>query len=189
MKEFLLGNKQGYLDAVKFIQEKHANQYRRFTLTPYWVHPIRVASIVLKYKSSKNIDSLIYAALFHDLIEDTDTDPTYIKEKYGILTSSLVMEVTSNKEQICKDGKTEYLKEKMFGMSSYALVLKLADRLDNISDLFFADKKFVQKYTAETLSILDFLSKNKKDLTITHKILMNDIHHMITFIESSPAYV
>jgi (p)ppGpp synthase/HD superfamily hydrolase len=42
-------------------------------------------------------------------------------------------------------------------MSSYALVIKLSDRRDNVKDLNTLDKKFKEKYTKETTEILDHL--------------------------------
>ena len=78
------------------------------------------------------------------------------------------------KEQRNKD---KYLAEKMSNeskMSSWGLTIKLADRLDNVSDLKNATKEFRNRYTKETHYILEELKKNRK-LSNTHKKLIKQI--------------
>lgn len=172
-KTFSLSKKE-YLEVIDYIKEKHKNQYRRFTLTPYWVHPIRVASLVLKYKESFKIDELVIASLCHDLVEDTPTTLEEVKTRYGELVSSLVEELTSDKKLQEEKGKSVYLSEKMITMSSWGLVIKLCDRLDNIMDFSFANVEFIEKYTKETMYIIQEL-KSKRELSNTHYRIINDI--------------
>ena len=47
-------------------------------------------------------------------------------------------------------------------MSDDALVVKLADRLQNISDAFTASEKFRNNYFHETMKIMDELEKNRR---------------------------
>ena len=56
----------------------------------------------------------------------------------------------------------------MVGMSSYALILKLADRLHNISD------NPTVKMIDDTLEIMKYLLTARK-LTKTHAMMVNDI--------------
>jgi (p)ppGpp synthase/HD superfamily hydrolase len=55
-------------------------------------------------------------------------------------------------------------------MSDDALIIKLCDRLQNISDAFTAAERFRNKYYLETVSIVSELQKNRP---------MNRIHMMI----------
>lgn len=164
-----------FKEALKFIKEKHFGQVRKFDKKPYIIHPIRVANIVKKFKpASKNIDDLLIASLLHDTREDTNTTTTEIREKFGNLVSSLVSELTSDKDKIEKLGKEQYLSEKMTEeLTDYGLVLKLADRLQNTGDFEIADPKFVQKYAKETRGILNKLKDRK--LTSTQKKLVEAI--------------
>jgi (p)ppGpp synthase/HD superfamily hydrolase len=59
-------------------------------------------------------------------------------------------------------------------MSSWGLVIKLADRLDNVSDLKDASEKFREKYSKETKYILNQLEKNR-ELTKTQNKIMREI--------------
>jgi (p)ppGpp synthase/HD superfamily hydrolase len=148
--------------AKDFATEKHKGQKRKFEGVPYVEHPKRVAEIVRKYKDSHKIDELISSALLHDTIEDTNTTEEDLEKLFGGLVASLVKELTSDGEEIKKKGKETYLSDKMIGMSDWALVIKLADRLDNVSDLEVADKYFRDRYIRETVFILNKLESGRK---------------------------
>lgn len=164
-----------FREALKFIREKHAGQVRKFDHKPYIVHPIRVSKFIKKFKgNSKHIDELMIAALLHDTLEDTNTTVLEIKKKFGNLVASLVKELTSDADKIEKLGKSLYLSKKMTEeLTDYALVLKLADRLDNTNDFKIADPKFVAKYAAETGKIIESLEK--RELTSTQKNILEQI--------------
>lgn len=160
-------------EAFQFAKEKHKGQKRKFDKKDYVVHPSRVANIVRDFKKeSKNLLSLRVAAYLHDTLEDTETSATEIRQKFGNLVMSLVKELTSDVDKIEKVGKTEYLADKLTNdLTDYGLVLKLADRLDNVSDLHKASESFVQKYKKETEFIINKLEKERK-LTETQKKLI-----------------
>jgi len=160
--------------AKELATKKHEGQNRTFTKEPYVEHPKRVAEIVREFKSSHKIAKLLSASYLHDTIEDTDTTEEELKKLFGGLVSSLVKELSSDDAEIKRLGKGEYLSQKMIGMSSWALVIKLADRLDNVSDLDKTSDKFRARYTKETLLILDSLEKNRK-LSGTQKKLVDKI--------------
>lgn len=158
--------------ALDYATQAHAGQTRSGG-EPYIGHPVRVANTIQQYKKSHNIDALIAAAYLHDTIEDTDTTHEALHDLFGGLVASLVLELTSDLEQIKKIGKKEYLAKKMaHDMSSYGLVIKLADRLDNVQDIATAkDANWRARYKAETLHIMDYIEKNRV-LSGTHKKLV-----------------
>ena len=160
-------------DALQYATQAHAGQTRSGG-EPYIGHPVRVAQTIQQYKQSHNIDALISAAYLHDTIEDTDTTHEALHDLFGGLVASLVLELTSDLEQIKKVGKKEYLAKKMaHDMSSYGLVIKLADRLDNVKDIATAKTpEWRAKYKAETEHIMDYLEKNRT-LSGTHKKLIS----------------
>lgn len=163
--------------ALGFASKKHEGQ-TRIDGSPYIFHPIRVAMIVEKFKLSHEMDSLIAAAFLHDVVEDTQTSLEEITKEFGVLVSSLVEELTSNKAIIRARGKANYLLDKMVKMSNWGLVLKLADRADNVKDLIHASKEFEEKYKKETIFILDKLEVNRA-LTNTQKVLVDKIRELI----------
>lgn len=165
--------------ARDYATEKHSSQSRRDG-TPYITHPERVAGHVRRVKGdSKNISDIESAAWLHDTLEDTDTSFEDIEELYGADVASIVRELTSDKEEIAKVGKTAYLQQKLRNMSSYALIVKLADRLDNVSDLMTADNpEWARKYAIQTQDILEYLIDNR-DLTAPQLRLIDEINDMV----------
>jgi (p)ppGpp synthase/HD superfamily hydrolase len=103
--------------ALNYARRAHAGQTRS-DKTAYIAHPERVAKSVMQFKKSHNIDALMSAAYLHDTIEDTNTTKDDLEKMFGALVASLVQELTSDKEEIAKVGKTEYLSQKMKKMTS-----------------------------------------------------------------------
>lgn len=160
--------------AMEYASSRHKTQKRRFTHELYVEHCKRVAEIVRSYKKSHEIDKLVSSALLHDTIEDTNTTEEDLEKMFGGLVSSLVVELTSDKAKIRKEGKQEYLSDKMIHMSSWALVIKLADRLDNVNDLDKTSEEFRNRYSKETVYILNMLEAHRK-LTKTQVELVGAI--------------
>jgi len=96
------------------------------------------------------------------------------------------MELTSDSKEIrykFNGDKAKYLINKMMNMSDDALVVKLADRLQNISDAFTANDRFREKYYYETKLIMDSVSL-RGGLNNTHKKIILDIVSKLGNIKS-----
>lgn len=154
--------------AFEFAYRMHERQ-RRSTGEPYINHPIRVANYVREFKrDSTNYENLVVAALLHDTIEDTTLIYYDIVEFFGPTVASIVLELTTDKDLKNAVGKTRYLEIKVKNMSSWALTIKLCDRLDNCSDLDMCSEEFRVRYTIETVSVLEYLLANRS-VNDTHK--------------------
>ena len=152
--------------AWKFAREAHKGQVRKFINKPYFgAHVVKVNGIVKQYTTDEDI---LCAALLHDTIEDCFEDPKVgyqiLNSEFGKRVADIVMELTSSKEDIESkyDSKGDYLISKMSSMSDDALIVKLADRLQNISDAFTASERFRNNYFQETIKILCQLEKNRR---------------------------
>jgi len=165
-------------DAFDFMKTKHGIQARK-TGGYYFEHPRRVASYVVMYKDSYQIEDLMIIALLHDTLEDTNATYAQIANKFSVMIADTVQELTSNKEEARREGKDIYLADKMINMTSYALVIKLCDRLDNVSDLDEMTPSFKDKYTQETNYILDRIDTEREVITITHHRLINAIREAL----------
>jgi len=167
--------------ADKYAQKAHSGATRKDG-SPYVSHPQAVAKIVQQYKpNSKHINDLIAASFLHDTIEDTDTTAKDLKKMFNGLIASLVQQLSSDKDEIKKVGKGPYLAKKMINMTSWALVIKLADRLHNVTDVAqyrnsknSSDAKWAKRYRTETNYVLNEL-ESKRKLTGTQKKLVNAI--------------
>lgn len=170
--------------AIHFAIDAHDGQFRKFSGVEYVNHPIEVAKIVRENKTSKNIESILIAALCHDTVEDCKHKGItleVIENNFGTLVSSMVNELTSDENEIKKLGKPQYLLNKMLNMTSYSLVIKLADRLHNCSDLGQSEK-FTNKYVPETRFILNGLM-SRTQLSNTHRNLISKIEDKISVYE------
>lgn len=155
--------------AIKFAERKHKGQFRKMSGEPYIVHPLKVSYLLMKYKpQSKSIDNLLVASILHDTLEDTNTTFEEISKKFNPMIASIVYELTTIQEDKEKLGKAEYLKKRFIGYSSYALTIKLLDRLANIMD------NPTQKTITDTINILNFVKENRK-LSKTQISILDDI--------------
>jgi len=167
MKFLTVINENDIKKAIQFGAQKHKGQVRKFDGKPYFGHPTRVAETIKKITKDKDV---IIAAYLHDTVEDTETTVEELVKTFNKRVAALVKELTTVMGPA--DNKAEYLLKKMNSMSKEALLIKLADRLDNVSDFPTAPEKFVKKYSKETHYILDNLKTN---LDGKHKKLINMI--------------
>lgn len=148
-------------------KDLHKNQIRKFVGAPYFdAHVQKVNGIVKQYTTDED---LLVASLLHDTLEDCFDDPDVgyiqLEEQFGKKVADIVKELTSSKEEIEWEyggSKTDYLIDKMVGMSDGALIVKLADRLQNIADAFTASEKFRNSYFIETKKIVEQLESLRK---------------------------
>ena len=154
--------------ALEFATEMHNGQYRKDG-SPYIYHPLRVANYVAEFKKSKRLFTLMECAYLHDTLEDTKATYYDLLKYFGPQVAGIVLELTTDEDMRKEIGKERYLSIKMKNMTSWALVIKLCDRLDNVSDLCNGSEEFRERYVAETLGILNYLVDNR---TLSHSQLM-----------------
>ena len=167
-------------EVIAFATERHAGQ-KRADGSDYVNHPIRVSNIVAEYKPSKNELVLQAGAILHDVLEDTYTSYRELRDKFGEIIASLVMEVTSSGFMPKLVGKRVYLANKMQYMSSYALVIKLADRLDNLTDMSAVALEKIKRTFFDTIYMINYL-ETKRKLTEPHKNLIAAIRNQLAII-------
>lgn len=163
--------------AIIFATARHKGQVRKGDGRPYILHPMTVLLRLSEVKNSKNIFLLFVACLLHDVVEDCGVKLTEIARRFGHHVAALVEELTTDEVECKRLGKKEYLAQKMMRMSSYALVIKLCDRLDNVSDLKSMSEESRKKKIIETDFILNAL--NGRKLTGTHVKLINAIREKL----------
>jgi|TARA_B100001093_G_scaffold418175_1_gene409329 GTP diphosphokinase / guanosine-3',5'-bis(diphosphate) 3'-diphosphatase len=168
------------LNALRTATKAHKGQFRK-SGGEYIAHPKEVAKIVAKFKpKSSNLSALVQAAYLHDTVEDTDLTHSDLVKQFGGLVANLVDQLTTKKDDLeAAGGKGEYIKDKMVNMTSWALVIKLADRLANVSDIRQQKPAWQKKYAGDTKLALDAVKKDRKDLSPTHKKIIKNIENII----------
>jgi GTP pyrophosphokinase len=133
-------------------------------------HQLSTMAILLDYKIIDPV--LLKAAVIHDLFEDAPTLPGVSEHEIARIDSdgpavvALVMEVTIQTVDGAKEPKTDYLLRIMTNGSHRAQVLKLADRISNLTALGFVhDAPFVERYLEETRAcILPYAEAVNRDM-------------------------
>jgi len=129
-------------EAIRLAVEWHKGQNRKFSNQgkhiPYVAHPFSVMKIVWAWGAGK--EDVMSASICHDLIEDTEVTYEFLKVVVGEDAADIVKELTF-------DGvnKEEYMKS-FYTSSIDALIIKVADRLDNVKDFMLTLPHYAQKY-------------------------------------------
>lgn len=147
----------------KIIESEHA--------LPYATHPIDVAN-KLRYVGGVTDEDILCAAFLHDLLEESDVKLGHIRESLGPRVAELVQELT-RKEPLPKlrEGMTEsewialrsdMLLEGISKMSPEAQVIKLADRLGNLSTaIHLRTGERLKRYVTQSRRVLDTIPRER----------------------------
>lgn len=120
--------------ALRYSAEKHNDQRRKDSRSsPYINHPIQVADTLWQVGGVRDA-AVLAAAILHDTIEDTDATPAEIEREFGRDVLGLVMEVTDDRS-LPQPVRKQLQIEHAAGLSTRAKLIKLADKLCNISDI------------------------------------------------------
>lgn len=128
--------------AKLFATRKHVGQTDDDGL-PYIQHPQRVVAILEHVTQPADTDVLV-AGWLHDTLEDTTTTYMELATEFGYNIAVLVLEVTHRGQ---KDSKGYYFPNLR---SREAIMIKFADRLDNISRMGNWEPKRREQYLAKS---------------------------------------
>ncbi len=139
--------------AYAFAAEAHKDQ-KRASGQPYIIHPLAAAMTLAEMRLP---DTLIIAALLHDVPEDTDRTLEDIEQEFGAEVSHLVAGIT-------KLGKIKYrgveryienLRKMFLAMAEdvRVVIIKFADRLHNLETLDSIPPKKQYRIALESLEI------------------------------------
>lgn len=122
------------LSAAHFAACKHQAQRRKgIEAAPYINHPLEVAMLLSTVGRVDDPDVLC-AALLHDVLEDTDTQPAELARMFGARVLAIVQAVTDDKS-LPKTERVRRQIEHAPHMSLAARQVKLADKISNITSL------------------------------------------------------
>jgi guanosine-3',5'-bis(diphosphate) 3'-pyrophosphohydrolase len=120
--------------ALRFAAHRHRGQNRKdIDQSPYINHPIEVAAILATEGGVTDLSTLI-AAVLHDTVEDTETSPGELEERFGPQVRALVMELTDDKT-LPKAERKRLQVEHARGSSLQAKLIKFADKIANVRDV------------------------------------------------------
>ena len=159
-----------------FACEKHGDQVRR-SGEPYIMHPLRVALFAASWGLETDA---IGAALLHDTVEDCkDVTIETIEKEFNKGIADYVRCLTAIDSFMPKEEKEQYTKEELDelddeylvkNMSRTALLIKIADRLDNLEtiDCFELEKRIAK--VQHTRKVLIPFAKRSKAFCLAEKL-------------------
>ena len=83
------------LGALAFAAQKHCGQTRKKDAGPFINHPIAVAEILARVGLVSDL-LIIEGAFLHDVLEDTETPPQELADRFGAEVLALVQELTDD---------------------------------------------------------------------------------------------
>ena len=134
--------------AIYWAKKYHGDQKRK-SGEAYYSHPLEVAYMISEYKLKTDV---IVASILHDIIEDTPVTAGMILDNFGWRITEMVDRLTRDRPDGTKLSVEEILSNAYEFKDEEVLLIKLLDRLHNLStlDAITAEKK--QKIVLETLS-------------------------------------
>nr|WP_296667948.1 bifunctional (p)ppGpp synthetase/guanosine-3',5'-bis(diphosphate) 3'-pyrophosphohydrolase [Demequina sp.] len=138
--------------AYKAAEVAHEGQLRK-SGEAYITHPIAVAQIVADLGMP---DTVIAAALLHDVVEDTEYPLETMREEFGDEVAMIVDGVTKlDKVQYGDAAQAETVRKMVVAMAKdiRVLLLKLCDRLHNARTWQYVSPESARKKAQETIEI------------------------------------
>ncbi|MDR3178219.1 MAG: RelA/SpoT family protein [Campylobacteraceae bacterium] len=165
-KKLLLGffteNDKNILKAIELAVEQHEGQFRK-SGEPYVIHPLLVASIVAHYGGD---ETMVIAALLHDVVEDTDIAIEELEKLFGEDVANIVEGLTKimaiREDKLAPSHSNEKLMSSAMSFRKMliasisdvrVLVIKLCDRLHNMMTLGALPSNKQKRIAEETLVV------------------------------------
>jgi (p)ppGpp synthase/HD superfamily hydrolase len=145
----------GVRAAIDFAAQAHNGQERDTAGVAYVTHPLRVAWIVsgMPMPETDRIPA-ICAALLHDTVEDTAATIDQVRAAFADPIGDLVAALTK-----APDDGAEQMAQAVLAGPPAAVIVKLADRFDNLQDMSGSTwpAKRREKYRLKSTKLLDLL--------------------------------
>jgi GTP pyrophosphokinase len=188
--------------ALNFSIEAHKEQFRK-SGEPYIIHPILVAAIVAALTDD---ESMVIAALLHDVVEDTAISIVEIEEKFGMDVAHLVSGLTkidvirdkelvpSNSDEKLVVSALSFRKMLLASIEDVrVLVVKLCDRMHNMLTLDALPPHKQRRIAEETLVVyapiahrlgISFLKNLLEDLSFGY-LFPEEKHHIDNYLDTN----
>ena len=120
--------------AIRIAVFAHGGKTRKGDNLPYIIHPFMVALKLAKYNFPETV---IAAALAHDVLEDTDYPEKKLRAELGDGVLQIVKAVTNDDSLSWEEKKKNYVKTVRNGPDG-AKAIAVADKIHNLESLLIA---------------------------------------------------
>lgn len=134
--------------AIYWARKYHGKQKRK-SGEPYYSHPLEVAYMISEHKLKTDI---IVASILHDIIEDTEVTAGMILDNFSWRIAEMVDMLTRDRPDGNKLSVEEIVNNAYQKQDEEVLLIKLFDRLHNLTTLDIMTEEKKKKIALETLS-------------------------------------
>ena len=168
-----------YHRALGYAACAHRKQVRKYTGERYVNHPVRVADSL---KLAGLPEFVQAAALLHDTIEDCGVTFLEIADEFNLNIATLVLQVTDCFTKEAYPWKNRAARKEMelvrlSHIHHYAQSIKVADLIDNTSDIAKHDKGFAKVYLREKRDLLNVLTEANPQLVRHADAQIKELSH------------
>jgi len=158
--------------AIHWAKKYHGDQKRK-SGEPYYSHPLEVAYMISEHNLKTDV---IVASILHDIIEDTEVTAGMIVDNFGWRITEMVDRLTRDKPDGSKLSVEEVLNNAYQKQDEEVLLIKLFDRLHNLTTLDAMTDEKKKKIALETLSSFVLLTVS---LNINQEYNLNSLIYNI----------
>lgn len=178
--------------ATLFAAKCHAGQFRKYpnafgVVEPYLMHPARVAGLVANSFSRISPHMLtpcLEASWCHDVMEDCNVDFDTLVNETSYACAVLVSELTNPSKQfpwLRRTARKKMDRDHLSVVSREAKIIKMFDRMDNVSGVIYAPMDFALLYLDESQKLAETL--RTADESVFNALICN-INKVRFFLDS-----
>jgi len=158
--------------AVDFARKRHSGQRRLSDTAAFVSHPLEVGGLLDRFDYP---DHVIAAAVLHDVLENTETRPGELTDRFGVDVCRLVELVSDDPAIADEDERKEELLERVREAGGYALVIYAADKVSKVRELQILAARGDEEPDAGTK-----LRRHRKSLVMLQETIPdNELVHLL----------
>lgn len=147
----------------------HHGQVRKYTYEPYITHPVEVMAILTDHyyfgRDSVSIQSMLAAALLHDVLEDTYASEVALRQEMPSRVVDYVVLLTDTPHSAGNRRTRKAMDRARLSTAPVEVQsVKCADIISNSRSIKVYDPKFWETYREELSALLDVLTLAPTDL-------------------------
>ena len=130
--EDLIGDSELVAAAYQVARKAHEGQRRKDNAAPYLTHPQRVAELI---SGAGLDDEVVAAALLHDVVEDSEIDPSDIAREFGTRVAEIVSALTEDETIDDYERRKAEHRDRVEAAGPDAVAIYAADKISNLRDM------------------------------------------------------
>ena len=120
--------------ALRIATQMHDGQLRKETPIPYITHPVAVALNLAKHGFAETV---IAAALVHDVLEDTNMTRAELEKELGVEVVTIIMTLSEDKSLPWEERKRNYI-EAIRAADENVKAVSIGDKIHNAESMLIA---------------------------------------------------